>query len=148
MKILVVNGANLNKLGSRDRDIYGDITLDELNCVMEMHVEDKDVELEFFQSNHEGDIIDKLQQTDADALLLNLGAFSHYSYAIRDAVADSELFAVEVHLSDINNREDFRKLRVLEDVVAGVFMGKQKDSYLEALDFIIAVFAQLSRFSL
>jgi len=136
MKILVINGVNLGSLGKRNPEHYGTMTLHELNYVVESYCKEKGVETEFFHSNCEGCIVDAIENTDADAILINAGAYTHYSYAIRDALECKKAFKVEVHLSDINNREGFRKIRVFEDVVDGFFSGKKEKSYVEAIDFI------------
>ena len=117
-KILVMNGPNLNMLGIRETGVYGAKTLDEVNAFILKQAKDKDVELEFFQSNHEGALIDKLHDAYGrkDGIILNAGAYTHYSYAIRDAISSIHLPCVEVHLSDIHAREEFRHRSVISDV--------------------------------
>ena len=139
MKIIVINGPNLNLLGEREPEIYGTLTLDELNEKIDEYARGKNIELSFFQSNHEGEIIDLLHEyrNDCEGYILNPGAFTHYSYAIRDAVAGITPPVVEVHLSDINTREDFRKISVIEPVAAKQFAGNGIDSYLKAIDYLI-----------
>ena len=136
MKILVINGVNLGSLGKRNPEHYGSMTLDELNSAVMRYCTEKGVDVEFFHSNCEGSIVDAIENTDADAIMINAGAYTHYSYAIRDALECKNAFKTEVHLSDINNREGFRKTRVFEDVVDGFFCGKKEKSYFEAVDFI------------
>lgn len=121
-------------LGKRDKTLYGSLTLKEINAAVEAYAQEKGIKTEFFQSNCEGEIIDALHNAKADGIILNAGAYSHYSYAIRDAVECAPA-AVEVHLSDITKREDFRKIRVLEGVVKACFMGKKEKSYFEAVDY-------------
>lgn len=136
MKILVINGVNLGSLGKRNPEHYGTLTLDGLNALVRDYCQAKGVDTEFFHSNCEGCIVDAIEQTDADAIMINAGAYTHYSYAIRDALECKSVLKAEVHLSDINNREPFRKTRVFEAVVDGFFCGKKEKSYFEAVDFI------------
>ena len=139
MRIIIINGPNLNLLGEREPEIYGTLTLEELNEKISEYARGKNIELTFFQSNHEGEIIDTLHKyrNDCDGYILNPGAFTHYSYAIRDAVAAIGSPVVEVHLSDINSREDFRKISVIEPVAAKQFSGNGINSYLKAIDFLM-----------
>ena len=135
MNILVINGPNLNLLGEREIDIYGESTLEELMMWLETSPEGKEHHFKFYQSNHEGTIIDAIhdEREWADGMIINAGAFSHYSYAIRDAITSVKIIAVEVHLSNIMEREDFRKISVLKDICKGQIYGLGKNSYLEAL---------------
>lgn len=139
MKIIVINGPNLNLLGEREPEIYGTFTLEELNEKISDYAREKNIELSFFQSNHEGEIIDLLHKyrSECDGYILNPGAFTHYSYAIRDAVASITPPVVEVHLSDISSREDFRKISVIEPVAAKQFSGNGIESYFRAIDFLL-----------
>jgi 3-dehydroquinate dehydratase-2 len=140
MKILVVNGPNLNLLGEREPDIYGHATLDDLERAVAKRCKRYGWKVKFFQSNHEGAIVDELQarRSWADAVLLNPAAFTHYSYAIRDAILAIRVPTFEIHLSDIDNREDFRRLSVVRDVCVQRFTGRGIDSYLDALDALAA----------
>ncbi|MCD4826417.1 MAG: 3-dehydroquinate dehydratase [Acholeplasmataceae bacterium] len=137
MNILVIHGPNLNMLGKRDAKHYGTFTLDDLYAeIADYFVDD---EFSFFQSNHEGELIDVIQHAEEenyDALLINPGAYTHTSIAIRDALELIYMPKVEVHLSDIENREDFRKIDYIKDVCHERFMGKKIDSYIEAIQFI------------
>lgn len=133
MKFLVINGPNLNMLGKRDPAHYGSMTLDELNALIEEYCKENGDSCEFFQSNCEGQIIDRLHAADCDAILLNPGAYTHYSYAIRDAIECISVPVAEVHLSDTDNREDFRKMSVIRDVVKFTVKGLRHESYLEAI---------------
>lgn len=137
-KIQVIHGPNLNMLGWREPTIYGTMTLAELDQMITDRATELDVELSICQSNHEGEIIDLIQSCfrQKDGILINPGAFTHYSYAIRDAVSSVELPAVEVHLSNIMEREAFRRISVLEEVCIGQIYGKGKDSYLEGLQLL------------
>ncbi len=136
MKILLLNGVNMNMLGRRDPSLYGTQTLQQLqNTVME-YAHSLGVEVQCLQSNHEGVLVDWLQQTDADAVVLNAGAYSHYSYALRDCIESLSVPVVEVHMTDVSARETFRHTDVLKDVCAGYFAGKGIQSYLDAVQFV------------
>lgn len=137
MKILIINGPNLNMLGKRDKSHYGSFTLEEVN----QQIKDKylDVQFEFYQSNHEGSIIDKIQNSfHYDALIINAGGYTHTSISIRDALEILDILKVSVHLSNYLEREDFRRVDYLKDVVLKVFYGKKINSYFEAIDYLIA----------
>ncbi len=130
MKLLFINGVNLNMNGVRERDIYGSETLGEINSRIAIHF--KTDECEFFQSNIEGEICNKLHSADCDGIILNAGAYSHYSYAIRDAIAAIKIPVVEVHMSNILAREEFRRTSVLSEVCKGVICGFGADGYILA----------------
>lgn len=135
MNILVIHGPNLNLLGKRKPEIYGKDTLADIEYWLQSQPEAKKTTIRFYQSNHEGDIIDTLHGARewADGIIINPGAFTHYSYAIRDAVEAVEIPAIEVHLSDIHSREDFRKISVIAPVCIDQVTGLGKGSYLEGL---------------
>ncbi len=139
MKVLVVNGPNLNLLGMRDPGQYGSETLDEICGRVRARAAEMGVELEFFQSNHEGSLIDFLQRSarGADGLVINPGALTHYGLSLRDAVADAGLPFVEVHLSDIHSREEFRRHSVLEDIALLQIAGHRGDGYVMALEALV-----------
>ena len=141
MKLLIINGPSLNLIGFREVEVYGKKTyLDLVSFVKDIGKENK-VKIKMVQTNSEGEIIDLLQDAllkDFDGIILNAGAYTHYSYAIRDAVVAIKMDVVEVHLSDINNREDFRKISVLKDVCKETFMGKGFESYKEAIIYFVA----------
>ena len=141
MNILVINGPNLNLLGEREPDIYGSDTLEELMAWLETSSESIGINFKFYQSNHEGDIIDSIQDERewCKGIIINPGAFAHYSYAIRDAIAAVNKPTIEVHLSNINNRESFRKKLVISDVCLRTISGKGKDGYLEALKYLKSI---------
>lgn len=127
MKILILNGPNLNLLGRRQPEIYGDTTL--AASVDLLSATFPEVEIEHFQSNHEGDIIDRLQTTDADGIVLNAGGYTHTSVAIADAIAAIATPVVEVHISNIAAREPFRRESLISAVCVGTIAGFGIDSY-------------------
>ena len=140
MKILVINGPNLNFLGIREKTIYGNQDYDYLIRMIEEHASEKGIEVSCFQSNHEGAIIDKLQETyfdGTDGIVINPGAYTHYSYAIHDALKSLEKpVKVEVHISDISSREEFRKVSVTAPACDLQIYGKGLAGYIEAIDYI------------
>ena len=142
MNILVINGPNLNLLGIRETKIYGKETLEELMMWLENSTIALGHNFKFYQTNHEGEIIDTIQDERhwAKGILINPGAFTHYSYAIRDAIAAISIPTVEVHLSDIHNREEFRQVSVISPVCIEQVIGLGKDSYLKGLDILIKYF--------
>lgn len=135
MKILVLHGPNLNFLGKREISIYGKLTLEQINLKLSELAAELGVETICLQSNHEGELIDILQNksTEVDAIVFNPGAFTHYSFALRDAVASIGIPTVEVHLSNIYARENFRKQSVIAPVASGQISGLGLTSYLLAL---------------
>lgn len=139
MKILIIHGPNLNLLGKRDTKHYGLLTLDEINSRLATEALTRDITLSFFQSNYEGGLIDFLQKEAATSsgILINPGALTHYGYSLRDALADTNLPVVEVHISNIVKREPFRKINVLKGVSLKVVMGKKEKSYVEGLNILV-----------
>ena len=139
MKVLIVNGPNLNKLGTRDTSQYGSDTLADIETRLRECAESLGVELDFFQSNHEGEIVDYLQDaaTDAAGLVVNAGALTHYGISLRDAVADTQLPFVEVHLSNIHAREEFRHHSVIASLAEGQIAGLGWRGYLYALGYLV-----------
>jgi 3-dehydroquinate dehydratase-2 len=138
-RILVVHGPNLNLLGKREPAIYGTATLARIDTALRARARALKVSLDIFQSNHEGAIIDTLQKKAPRiaGILINPGAFTHYSYAIRDCLAALDRPAVEVHLSNIHKREDFRRTSVIAPVTVGQVAGFGADSYLAGLELLV-----------
>ncbi len=139
MKIAVINGPNLNLLGKREPEIYGASTLKELENVLRDAVAGKDVELEFFQSNSEGEIVDFIHRMigTADGIIINPGAYSHYSIAILDALRSFPGRIIEVHLSNVFSREEYRKRLLTAEAAHAVIAGLGLESYLFALFYLI-----------
>lgn len=133
MKILVIHGPNLNLLGRRETAIYGGVTFDELNGRIGSLCTELGMEVEIFQSNSEGTIVDAIQQRPYDLLVINPAAYTHTSVAIRDAIAAIGRPAIEVHISNIHKREEFRKKSFISEVVTGQISGLGVDGYLLAL---------------
>lgn len=136
MKILLLNGVNMNMLGKRDASLYGSDTLCDLEHKVQNFAASLSVQLECKQSNCEGTLVDILQQTDADGVVLNAGAYSHYSLALRDCIECISVPVVEVHMTNIYLRESFRHVDVLKDVCAASFVGKGAQSYFDAVKFL------------
>lgn len=134
MKILVINGPNLNLLGTREPQTYGAQTLDQIQEDLVQAAKQRQVELEFFQSNYEGALIEKIHGSDAEGIILNAGAMTHYSYSLRDAIAGVQTPVIEVHLSNVHAREPFRHTSVIAPVCIGQIAGFGGDSYLLALE--------------
>ncbi len=133
-RILVLQGPNLNLLGEREPHIYGSTTLDELNALIEAHALELGLTVDFFQSNHEGGLIDRLHQRDFDAAIVNAGGLSHTSVALRDALLAVKRPFVEVHLTDPSHREPFRHINYLQDIALTTIVGLGPGGYLVALD--------------
>ncbi len=138
-RILVLHGPNLNLLGTREPEIYGSTTLDDINEMIAERAAEVGIETAFYQSNHEGDLVDAIQQANHkfDFIIFNAAAFTHYSIAIRDAIAAIDVPVIEVHISNIHQREEFRHTSVLAPVAMGQICGLGVESYLAALEAII-----------
>lgn len=139
MKILVINGPNLNMLGIREPDIYGKDTYAGLIEMIKGHCEKKNVEVSFFQSNHEGSIVDEIQAAygKVDGIVINPAAYTHTSVAILDALKAVAIPTVEVHISDINTREEFRKFSYVSLVAKKTIAGHGFAGYIEAVDYLV-----------
>ena len=139
MKILVINGPNLNMLGIREPAHYGRETYDMLLEKIRAYAEEKGVEVRFVQSNHEGDLVDAIQgaYNDADGIVINPAAYTHTSIAILDAVKAVQIPTVEVHISDVNAREEFRKISYIRLACVGTIAGQGTDGYLRAIDLLL-----------
>lgn len=140
MNILIINGPNLNLLGEREPEIYGSDTLQDVNDWLEKEVTSLGVSLHFFQSNHEGEIIDKMQEQRhwAAGCVINPGGLTHYSIALRDAIAGCQVPTVEVHISDIHKREAFRQHSVVTDVCIMQISGAGKKGYLQGIKKLLS----------
>jgi 3-dehydroquinate dehydratase-2 len=146
MKIKVINGANLNMLGIREVNIYGPMKLEDINKNMQAFAKQNGFEIEFYQSNHEGDIVDAIQEClneNVDGIIINPAAFTHYSIAIRDAIRTVNLPTIEVHISNIAAREEFRRKSLISDVVAGTITGFGPFSYHLALIAMIQILNEI-----
>ncbi len=137
MNVLVINGPNLNMLGKRPKEHYGSLTLFEINELM-LKEAGSDMSLEFFQSNSEGDIVTEIQLAIGkfDAIIINPGAYTHTSVAIHDALEIFDGIKIEVHLSNVDDREDYRKINFVRDVCNKTFSGKKEGSYIDAISYL------------
>ncbi|MBQ7924461.1 MAG: type II 3-dehydroquinate dehydratase [Clostridia bacterium] len=137
MKFLIINGVNLNLTGKREKGVYGTATLEQLNEQIANYCQKNGDEAAFYQSNIEGELVNKLHEANAnkafDGILLNAGAFTHYSYAIRDAIAAIDVPVAEVHISNVHAREEFRNVSVISEVCKGAVCGFGVGSYLAAI---------------
>jgi len=133
MKILVIHGPNLNLLGQREPEVYGSVTLDDINRRIKALAQELEIEAAIFQSNSEGDIVDAIQQETYDVLIINPAAYTHTSIAIRDAIAAVGKPAIEVHISNIHKREEFRRTSYISGVVTGQISGLGTEGYLLAV---------------
>ena len=139
MKIMVINGPNLNMLGIREPDIYGRTTYRDLCQLIENHCREKGAEVEIYQSNHEGDLVDKIQSTykTFDGIVINPAAYTHTSVAILDAVKAVGVPTVEVHISDVDSREEFRSISYIRLACEAVISGRGVKGYTDAIDYLL-----------
>ncbi len=145
MKVVVIQGPNLNLLGHREQNVYGPMKLEEIHTQMEAIAKQNNIEIEFFQSNLEGEIVDKIQECigDADGIIINPAAYTHTSIAIRDAIAAAALPTVEVHISNIHRREDFRSKSLTAPVCAGQIVGFGPFGYHLAMISITQILGEM-----
>lgn len=138
MKILVINGPNINMLGIREKAIYGSGSYDDLCAMIKKHADEKNIDVTLFQSNHEGDIVDEIQKAykKYDGIVINPAAYTHTSVAILDALSAVKIPTVEVHISDVSKREDFRQISYVRLIAEKTIMGKGFSGYLEAMDYL------------
>lgn len=143
-KVLIINGPNINLLGTREKDIYGSFNYDELNEKLKAEAKNRSIELDSFQSNHEGEIVDRIQsaRTGCDIMIVNAGAFTHTSVAIRDALLAVSVPFIEVHISNVYKREEFRHKSYLSDIAAGVIAGFGPSVYFIALHAVESIFSK------
>lgn len=139
MKLFIINGPNLNMLGIREPEIYGKLTLQDIESKIKLYCAKNQIDVEFYQSNHEGEIVDIIQSAyqKADGIIINPAAYTHTSVAILDALKAVDIDTVEVHLSDVDEREDFRKFSFVSLFAKKVIKGKGADGYIEAIDFFL-----------
>ena len=133
--ITVIHGPNLNLLGQREPDHYGTITLDDINVALEKEASRLSMDIELYQSNSESEIVDKIQSLQSDFIIINPAAYTHSSVAIRDALAAMKIPFIEVHISNVFSREDFRKKSFFSDIAVGVISGLGTEGYCAALNF-------------
>lgn len=139
MKIVIINGPNLNMLGVREPDKYGNETYEELVEKIQSHCGDKKIEVSFYQSNHEGDLVDRIQEAyfeKADGIVINPGAYTHTSVALLDAVKSVSIPTAEVHISDVKSRESFRQISYIREACCFTVSGHGAAGYLEAVDYL------------
>lgn len=139
MRVLLLNGPNLGRLGLRQPEVYGSTTLVQVIDAARERAAARGSSLEAFQSNHEGALIDRLEQRDYDGIVINPGALTHYSYALHDALVAAETPAIEVHISDVHAREPWRRVSVTRPAVTDTIIGKGWQGYLEAVDRLIDI---------
>lgn len=139
MKLFIINGPNLNMLGIREPEIYGKLTLQDIESKMKLYCIKNNIDVEFYQSNHEGEIVDIIQSAykKADGIIINPAAYTHTSVAILDALKAVNIDTVEVHLSDVDEREIFRKFSYVSLFAKKVIKGKGAEGYIEAIDFFL-----------
>ena len=144
MKILVINGPNINMLGIREPHLYGSQNYEALCEMIKKHADEKGVEIKLFQSNHEGSIVDEIQSTygEFDGIVINPAAYTHTSVALLDALKAVSLPAVEVHISDVSKREDFRQISYVRYYCEKTIAGHGFDGYLEAMDYLISKYGE------
>jgi 3-dehydroquinate dehydratase-2 len=135
-RISVIHGPNLNLLGSREPELYGKMTLDDINASLKNRAKELNIDIEFFQSNSESEIVNKIQSLSTDFTIINPAAFTHSSVAIRDSLVAKNVKFIEVHLSNVFAREDFRKNSFFSDVAIGIISGLGAEGYIAALNFI------------
>jgi 3-dehydroquinate dehydratase-2 len=139
MRILLLNGPNLSRLGQRQPEVYGRTTLAEVVAAVAERAREHGATVDALQTNHEGSLVDRLEQRDYDGVIINPGALAHTSYVLYDAIVSAERPVVEVHISDIRARDTWRRVSVLEPVVAGSVIGRGPQGYLDALDLILSI---------
>ena len=145
-RILVLNGPNINVLGRRNPTIYGTLTLDEINGLISEQAEALGVDVSFFQSNHEGALIDRIQESwgNIDGIVINPGALTHYGYSLKDALIDAVVPVIEVHLGNIHAREDWRRHSVVADIARGQIAGFGWRSYTSAIEIMVGIIEEES----
>lgn len=142
MKVLIINGPNLNMIGIREPELYGNKTYKDLEEYCYNVAKDLKLDLEIYQSNHEGAIVDKIQESyrNVDGIIINAGAYTHYSIAIMDALKAVDIPTVEVHLTDINKREPYRQVSFIKEVATVSFVGMGFEGYKKAMETIVKLY--------
>lgn len=148
MKVVVIQGPNINMLGTRERNIYGAMTMEDIHAQMKVVADQNNIEIEFFQSNLEGEIVDRIQEClgETDGIIINPAAYGHTSIAIRDAISAVSIPAIEVHITNIARREEFRQKSIISAVCAGQVMGFGPVGYHLAMVGMIQIFNQIEAF--
>nr|WP_315019096.1 type II 3-dehydroquinate dehydratase [uncultured Campylobacter sp.] len=144
-KLMVIQGPNINMLGTRETDVYGSMKMEDIHGQMKLFAEQNDIEIEFFQSNLEGELVDKIQECygDSDGIIINPAAYTHTSIAIRDALSAVGIPAIEVHISNIHRREEFRQKSLIAPVTAGQIVGFGPVGYHLAMIGMLQIFEQI-----
>jgi 3-dehydroquinate dehydratase, type II len=145
LKLMVIQGPNINMLGTREVNIYGSMKMDDIHSQMKLFAEQNNIDIEFFQSNLEGELVDKIQECygDADGIIINPAAYTHSSIAIRDAIAAVAIPTIEVHISNIHRREEFRQKSLIAPVTAGQIVGFGPVGYHLAMIGMLQIFEQI-----
>ena len=145
LKLMVIQGPNINMLGTREVNIYGSMKMDDIHSQMKLFAEQNNIDIEFFQSNLEGELVDKIQECygDADGIIINPAAYTHSSIAIRDAIAAVAIPTIEVHISNIHRREEFRQKSLIAPVTAGQIVGIGPVGYHLAMIGMLQIFEQI-----
>ena len=146
-KVLIINGPNINLLGTREKDVYGEVSYEKLCADLESSAKEMDMELSIFQSNHEGELVDRIQsaKNEFDIIIINPGGYTHTSVAIRDALLAVEMPCIELHISNVHKREEFRKQSYISDIASGIIAGFGTEGYLLAMMGAQAVLSSRSK---
>ena len=146
-KVLIINGPNINLLGTREKDVYGEVSYEKLCADLESSAKEMDMELSIFQSNHEGELVDRIQgaKNEFDIIIINPGGYTHTSVAIRDALLAVEMPCIELHISNVHKREEFRKQSYISDIASGIIAGFGTEGYLLAMMGAQAVISSRSK---
>lgn len=146
-KVLIINGPNINLIGTREKDVYGEVSYEKLCADLESSAKEMEIELSIFQSNHEGELVDRIQsaKNEFDIIIINPGGYTHTSVAIRDALLAVEMPCIELHISNVHKREEFRKQSYISDIASGIIAGFGTEGYLLAMMGAQAVLSSRSK---